>query len=241
VYYQPIVRVRTGKICGYEALARWIDDEMGYLPPRKFINTLEEYHLIQKVDTYIIEQVCKDLRRLIDAGEDVVPVSVNLSRLDFELCDIFGLTEACRQKHGIAPNMLDIEITESALNDSAEHLKNEIRKFREAGYHIWIDDFGSGYSSLNNLLDYEFDVLKLDMEFMRTYDEHPQASELIKNIVKSGRDLGVEPLQEGVERQEHVDFLKSIDCERMQGYFFAKPMSLDESRRTTLEKGLSWE
>ena len=241
VFYQPVIRVATGKICGYEALARWIDPKMGFLSPADFIPTLEEYRLIHKIDSYVIKKICEDTLYLLENGEPVVPVSVNLSRLDFELCDIFDITEGHRRLYDIPRNILDIEITESALNEESDHIKKEVKKFRSAGYHIWIDDFGSGYSSLNTLVEFDFDVLKLDLEFMRTFDKNPRCGELLKHIVMGACDLGVEPLQEGVETREHYDFLKMIGCERAQGYYFAKPMPLDESRAYTRANNMEWE
>ncbi len=109
------------------------------------------------------------------------------------------------------------------------------------GYPVWIDDFGSGYSSLNNLLDYKFDVLKLDLEFLRTFDRNKRTGELLRHIAAGARDMGVEPLQEGVETEEHYEFLKAAGFERAQGYYFAKPMEIGESRKYTMEKGLLWE
>ncbi len=241
VFYQPVIRVSTGKICGFEALARWIDPTQGFLSPADFITTLEEFHEIHKVDTFIIKKVCEDLRTLMDMGEPVVPVSVNLSRLDFELCNVFELTERYREQCGIGRSLLDIEITESALNDDSDFLKKEVNRFRGAGYQIWIDDFGSGYSSLNNLLDYEFDVLKLDLEFLRTFDRNPKAGQLIRHITSWAKELGAMPLQEGVETAAHLDFLKEIGCEKAQGYYFAKPMRLDEARRFAAEQGYRYE
>ena len=241
VFYQPVIRVSTGRICGYEALARWQDPETGMLSPAQFIGTLEEYHMIHKVDIFIINKVCEDLSRMMDAGKKIVPVSLNLSQLDFELCDIFTIIEQIAGRYGLSRDLLDIEITESALNNDSEHISEEVKKFKDAGYSIWIDDFGSGYSSLNHLLDFEFDVIKLDLEFLRTYDKHPKASELIRHIVQGALDMGVSPLQEGVETKVHLDFLASIGCERAQGYYFAKPLPLNESIELTMSKGLGWE
>ena len=241
VFYQPIIRIASGKICGYEALARWDDPQTGMLSPAKFIVTLEEFHMIHKVDTFIVKKVCEDLCRLMEAGEPVVPVSINLSRLDFELCDIFALTEHFRSLYGLSRDLLDIEITESALNDNSSFLQNEVKKFRKAGYRIWIDDFGSGYSSLNHLMDYSFDVLKLDLEFLRTYDKRPRTAKLMRHIIQGALDLGVQPLQEGVETKEHFDFLRELGCKCAQGYYFSKPLPLDESRAYTRSKGLEWE
>lgn len=241
VYYQPIIRVETGKICGYEALARWEDPKKGMLSPATFVVTLEEFHMIHKVDTFIIKKVCQDLHGLMAAGEPVVPVSINLSRLDFEACDMFALIEHLRGFYGLPRELLDIEITESALNENSSHLRQEVQRLRKAGYHIWIDDFGSGYSSLNHLLDYKFDVLKLDLEFLRTYDRHRHAGRLMRHIVQGALDLKAQPLQEGVETKEHFDFLKSIQCKCAQGYYFARPLPLEESRNFTRQKGLEWE
>ncbi|MBR2215149.1 MAG: GGDEF and EAL domain-containing protein [Selenomonadaceae bacterium] len=241
VFYQPIIRVATGKICGYEALARWDDPTLGMLSPAVFITTLEEFHLIHKIDTFIIKKVCEDLSRLLESNEPVVPVSVNLSQLDFELCDIFALTEHFRQLYDLPRELIDIEITESALNENSAHLQNEVKKFRNAGYKIWIDDFGSGYSSLNHLLNYEFDVLKMDLEFLRTYDKHPDAATLMQHITEAALELGLIPLQEGVETKEHFEFLKSIGCRCAQGYYFAKPLPIEKSRAYTREKGMEWE
>ena len=241
VFYQPIIRIKTGKICGYEALARWDDPKTGMLSPAVFIGTLEEFHMIHKVDTFIVKKVCEELCHCIDAGEPVVPISVNLSRLDFELCDIFEIIEHFRSQHGLSRELIDIEITESALTENSAHLQNEVKRFRDAGYKIWIDDFGSGYSSLNHLMSYEFDVLKLDLEFLRTYDAHPDAAKLIQHIIQAARELGISPLQEGVETKEHLEFLSTVDCERAQGYYFAKPLPMEESRALTREKGMEWE
>ena len=241
VFYQPVMRVETMEICGYEALARWIDPTQGFLSPADFIVTLEEFHQIHKVDLFIIKKVCEDMRTLINMGEPVVPVSVNLSRLDFELCNVFELTERYLHQNNIPRELLDIEITESALTGDSDFLKQEIERFRNAGYQIWIDDFGSGYSSLNSIMDYEFDVLKLDLEFLRTYDRNPKAGQLIKHIVSWSKELGASPLQEGVETKEHLDFLKEIGCVRAQGYYFAKPMRIEESRDYTKNRGYKWE
>ena len=241
VIYQPIVRIKTGKICGFESLIRWNDPKIGFLSPAQFVPTLEEFHTIDKVDNFVIKSVCEDLAALIGAGEHVVPVSVNLSQLDFELCNIFELTERYREEYGVPANLIDIEVTESALNDNSALLSEEVTRFREAGYSVWVDDFGSGYSSLNNLLNYDFDVLKLDMEFMRTYEHEPRAAKLIAHIIQGARGLGVLPLQEGIETAEQLEFLAELGCELGQGYYFAKPMPLDKLRAFAREKGLELE
>ena len=241
IFYQPVIRVGTGEICGYEALVRWIDPQYGMISPGDFIGTLEEYHLIHLVDKYVVRQVCEDYNRLKEAGEDLVPVSINVSRLDFELCDIFSKIEEIRAEYDVPRSMLDLEITESALNDNVGYIKSECDRVREMGYHIWIDDFGSGYSSLNTVALFNFDVLKLDLVFLRSFDKSPRTGEIMKYIAEAARGMDVMPLCEGVESAEHYQFLKDIKCERAQGYFFGKPMPMDESRAFTREKGYKWE
>ncbi len=241
VFYQPVIRVATGEICGYEALARWQDPKMGMLSPADFIESLEKFHLIHKVDSFIAKKVCEDYSMLYDRGEPLVPVSINLSRLDFELCNIFDLIESYRNQYGVPRDMLDIEVTESALNDKSDQLAYECHRFRDAGYQIWIDDFGSGYSSLNTLVQYEFDLLKLDMGFLRSMDKNPKAGPLLDYIVQATKKLSVQSLSEGVETEENYEFLKSISCTKAQGYFFGKPMPLLETRKFTREKGYRWE
>lgn len=241
IFYQPVIRVRTGEICGYEALVRWVDPNVGMLNPGDFIETLEQFHMIHLVDTFVVKKVCEDYGRLKAAGEPTVPVSVNISRLDFEICDVYETLEEARKKYDMPRNMIDVEITESAFNDDSGLIRQECKKIRDVGYQIWIDDFGSGYSSLNTIADYEFDVLKLDMVFLRSFDTNPKTAELMRFIFEGARVLKVLPLCEGVETKEHFEFLKDANCEKAQGYFFGKPMPMDESRAFTREKGLKWE
>ncbi len=241
VYYQPVIRVKTGQLCGFEALVRWVDPEMGRLFPSDFITTLEQYHLIHLLDRYVINEVCRDYRRLVDAGMPVVPVSVNLSRLDFELCDVYDMVEKARTEFDVPSEMLELEVTESALNDDATTLKTELTRLKDAGYHIWLDDFGSGYSSLNILTEYSFNVIKLDLVFLRSYDHNPKTGALLGYIVKGVSGMGLESLCEGVETEEHFNFLKSISCDRAQGYYFSKPLPLDEVTKLLQDRGIEWE
>ena len=241
VFYQPVVRVRTKEICGYEALVRWEAPEIGLLSPADFVETLEQYHLIHLIDQYVVRQVCEDYCELIKAGEPVVPVSINISRLDFELCDIVSVIEDTRAAYDVPRNMLDIEVTESALNDNIGHIRAECDRLKEMGYHIWLDDFGSGYSSLNVLADYDFDVLKMDLVFLRSREKNPKSGQLMRYIIDGARDMVLLPLCEGVETEEQFEFLKEAGCEYAQGYYFSKPMPLEESRMYTQWKGLKWE
>ncbi|MBR5897290.1 MAG: EAL domain-containing protein, partial [Lachnospiraceae bacterium] len=186
-------------------------------------------------------RVCKDYNRIIENGDPIVPASVNISRLDFELCDVCGLIEETRKKYNVPREMLDIEITESALNDNIGRIKSECLKMRELGYQIWLDDFGSGYSSLNSLTEYSLDVLKLDMVFLRSFDHNSKTGILMNYIVDGARGMGLAPLCEGVETEEHYEFLKRIGCEKAQGFFFGKPLPMEETQQMAFRKGMKWE
>ncbi len=241
VFYQPMIRVSTGEICGYEALVRWIDPEDGMLSPAYFIETLEHFHLIHLVDEYVVKKVCQDYQMLEASGEALVPISVNISRLDFEICDVYKLLADFCEIYDVPREMIDVEITESAFSDNTGLIKEEARRIREAGYEIWIDDFGSGYSSLTTLADYQFDVLKLDMVFLRNVSKNDKTKTLMRNIVKTSKELGVQTLSEGVESEEHYKFLNEIGCDMAQGYYFGKPLPMEEMLEKLYEKHMRWE
>lgn len=228
VYYQKEVRALTGKVCGYEALARWHDPQMGIISPAVFIEVLEDVHLIHKLDLCIIDMVCREIREDLESGYAVEPVSVNLSQLDFELCDIMAEIDKCRAKYDVPVDLLHIEVTESALTSGSDFLSQQIQKFRKAGYEVWMDDFGSGYSSFNNLKNYDFDVLKIDMDFLRTFETNKKTQVIIGTIVNMAKELGIHTVAEGVETQQQYDFLRRIGCEKLQGYLFGKPKPIED-------------
>ncbi len=228
VYYQPVIRVSSGRLCGYEALARWIDPEYGFLSPADFISTLEDFKLIHKLDSFMIEQICRDFRMQLDRGITAVPVSFNISRLDLELCDMFQVLDDAVQQNQVPKDLIHVEITESQLNEDQKLLGEAINVFHESGYEVWMDDFGAGYSSLNVLKDYKFDTLKIDMAFLRSFDTNPNTKIIVSAIVDMAKKLNIRTLAEGVETEEHVKFLRSIGCEKVQGYFYSKPLPLEE-------------
>ena len=178
--------------------------------------------------SFIFDTVCREIRNDIDYGMAVVPVSVNLSRLDFELCDIKAEIDKCRKKYNIPQMLLNIEITESAIAAGESFLGDQINNFRNSGYQVWMDDFGSGYSSLNNLKIYDFDVLKIDMNFLRSFETNKKSKVILAKIVDMAKELGMHTLAEGVETQEQYEFLKNIGCEKLQGYLFGKPKPAEE-------------
>ena len=225
-YAQPVVYTDSGELCGFEALARWDDPERGLLSPALFIPTLEDARLIHKLDACVVWDVCRHLATRQGKGLEVVPASVNLSRLDFGLCDMLEqITEACA-RWGIPHDMLAIEITESALTSNGTDLRKEMDRFRAAGFEVWMDDFGCGYSSLNLLKDYEFDVLKVDMEFLRDMEGNDRSKTIVTSVIDMARSLGIRTLVEGVETPAQRDFLREAGCDMMQGYLFGRPMPL---------------
>ncbi len=230
-YYQPVVDAVTHELKGVEALARWIDPTYGFISPGLFVPVLEEYRQIHKLDRCIYETVCRDLRDATDRGLKVVPVSLNFSRLDFELMDAVSYLENLLGKYNIRKDQIHVEITESALNDTDVAFKAAIRSFKEEGFEVWLDDFGSGYSSLNVLKDYDFDVLKVDMQFLKGIESNDNARIILSRIIEMAKDIGMTVLSEGVESAEIAEFLRDRGCRLLQGYHFGKPMPRVEIRQ----------
>lgn len=239
VYYQTIVRTLTGKVCAVEALARWQDPVKGLIMPSLFVPVLEESKLIHRLDAFVIEEVARKYLYIKEMGRPVAPVSVNLSSVDFEVMEPFDFVESMVRKYRVPRSLYHIEVTESALKKNEEKLKKELRRFRKAGYHCWLDDFGSGYSTLNVLKSYPFDTLKLDMMFMRNLNE--QGLEIIRSIILMAKRLSLHTLAEGVETEEQARFLRDIGCEMIQGWYYAKPLPYEESYQDMLARGLSVE
>lgn len=225
ILYQPVIRTINGSLCGFEALARWNDPKYGYLTPDHFIPALESNQLITKLDLYVLNEVCRTIRERQDTGGINVPVSINLSRMDFLSCDIFSEVENAVLKYGISRDMLYIEITESVIMEDKKIFRREFKRFRDAGYQIWMDDFGSGYSSLNVLSECDVDEIKLDMLFMRNFDE--KSKQLVRSVILMAKQLGIRTLAEGVETQEQYDFLRDTGCEKIQGYLFSPPVTAE--------------
>ena len=239
VYYQPVIRALTGELAGYEALVRWNSKELGFMPPYRFIPILEKSHQITKVDTYVIREICRQYREDVNAGRPVVPVSVNLSRVDLmqaDMCDVIAKAAAA---YHVPPKMLHVEITESMLVDNEEQMSRDIKRFHEAGFQVWMDDFGSGYSSLNTLKDFDFDVIKLDMKFLSSMSE--KSKSILQSTVDMAKKIGIETLAEGCETQEQYDFLRDIGCEKIQGWYFGKTLPIEEARKNLAAKQIAAE
>lgn len=235
-FYQPVVWSRDKELCGAEALARWIDPNYGFLSPADFIPVLEETRLIHKLDAHIINYVCKNLRLAMDENRPVVPVSINFSRLDFELMDAVKVLEETITKYNIPKDYIHVEITESALSEDDKLLSDAFKNIKEFGLAVWLDDFGSGYSSLNVLKDYSFDVVKIDMKFLQNFDTNEKSKDILDCIIQLANRLGMRTLTEGVENEKQSEFLEQIGCDRLQGYLFGKPFKLEEFEKLIEDK-----
>ena len=227
VYFQPIIDVASGKPCGMEALARWESEEYGLLPPSDFIDTLEKTRLIYKLDMHILETVCQGYEEARNKyGKELLPISVNLSQRDLDIVDVVDMVESTVSKYNMPRYLLHLEFTESVLTDQKDYLMSVSKRFDELGYQLWMDDFGSGYSSLNVLKDFHFDVIKFDMDFLNGNAKRSQI--ILEYMINMCKELGVRTLMEGIETKGQLEFMKKIGCDFCQGYLFSKPLPKEE-------------
>ena len=228
VHYQPIVRAVTERVCDEEALARWIDPVRGFLSPADFIPALEESGLIYKLDLYVLDQVLEKIRRQAKTGLYVVPHSINLSRSDFEGCDIVEEIRRRVDAAGVPRDGITIEITESVIGSDFDFIREQVERFRSLGFPVWMDDFGSGYSSLDVLQSVRFDLIKFDMSFMRKLDQGDSGKIILTELMKMATALGVDTVCEGVETEAQVRFLQEIGCSKLQGFYYCKAIPLEQ-------------
>ena len=226
VYYQPKYDPKTDKLRGAEALIRWNcpDDEIGFKNPGEFIPILERNGAIPDIDHYMIEHVARDQKAWLDAGYECVPISVNVSRAHFIENDLAYQIKECVDKIGTPHNLIEIEVTESAFFDDKKVMIDTILKLKEYGFMVSMDDFGSGYSSLNSLKDMPLDVLKLDAEFFRGEVSGGRGEIVVSEAIKLAKNLNMVTVAEGVEEREQVEFLAKQGCDMIQGYVYDKPM-----------------
>ena len=226
-YFQPIKRAINEKVCNEEALARWIDPVKGTLSPADFIPFLEDEGLIYKLDLYVLERVLDAIRIKEAEGLYIVPHSINLSRSDFDACDMVEEIRRRVDEAGVSRDRISIEITESVIGSDFDFMKEQVHRFQELGFPVWMDDFGSGYSSLDVLQSIKFNLLKFDMNFMRKLDESDDGRIILTELMKMASALGVDTICEGVETEQQVRFLQEIGCSKLQGFYFSKPSTLE--------------
>lgn len=224
VYYQPKYDPSTNKLRGAEALIRWESPDLGFVSPGKFIPIFEKNGFITQIDHYMIERVARDQKKWLDAGYECVPVSVNVSRAHFVEEDLAEQITALVDKSGTPHKFIEIELTESAFFDDKKAMINTISKLQRNGFAVSMDDFGSGYSSLNSLKDMPLDVLKLDADFFRGENAGDRGKIVVSEAISIAKKLHMRTVAEGVEEKEQVDFLASQGCDMIQGFYFAKPM-----------------
>ncbi|MEG1584002.1 MAG: EAL domain-containing protein, partial [Anaerovorax sp.] len=229
VYLQPKYHTKDEKIGGAEALVRWNSQTEGMIYPDEFISLFEKNGFIVPLDFWVFEQTCKALRRWIDAGFEPVKISVNCSRIHLKNPQFLDQYCIIAEKCNVSPEYLEIELTENTVFEDVEHLTHTIERIHQAGFGCSMDDFGSGYSSLNLIQDIPVDTLKLDRIFFRDGVKNEIRTEsVIASIISMAKALAMKTVAEGVERREQVDMLKRLDCDYIQGYYFAKPMPIGE-------------
>ena len=226
VCYQPIVRTANGQVCNDEALSRWEDPERGPIRPDVFIPILEETNTAYKLDLFVVDTVLMKMRTLVDAGYYNVPTSVNFSRSDF--CDIVNEVKERVDASGLPRSSIIIEITESSVAKDIDYMASQIEQFKKLGFSVWMDDYGSGYSSPIILQKIPFDLIKIDMLFVKQINEKKSGKIILTQIVKMAMALGLETIAEGVETREQAEFLKEVGCTKLQGHYYCRAIPLDE-------------
>lgn len=225
VYFQPKYDLDSGYIAGAEALVRWRHPQKGFMSPAQFIPLFEKNGFITDLDMYVWEKVCAAIKGWTDAGVPIVPISVNVSRVDIYNPNLAEILMKTVEKYGVSTEYLHLEITETAYTENPQQIIDTIAKLHDLGFSIEMDDFGTGYSSLNMLNELPLDVLKLDMRFLQGENGEDKKSNIINFLVSLAKWLGLSVVAEGVETLEQVLFLRSMSCNLGQGYYFAKPLA----------------
>ncbi len=226
--YQPKYDVKTQKIVGAEALVRWYRPDGKIIPPNRFISLFESNGQISRLDNYMFETVCRYIALIIKKGIKPLPVSVNFSRAHLYELDFADNLLKITRDYNIPAHLLEIELTESAFINNQDLLIKIIGDLHDRNFLVSIDDFGSGYSSLNMIKDVNFDIMKLDRGFMSSTGENQRAADIIKCMIELAARLGIKTLAEGVETIEQFNFLRDIGCDMIQGYYFSKPVDSDK-------------
>lgn len=228
VYLQPKSNLITGEVIGAEALIRWIHKDLGFITPNRFIPLFEKNGFITNIDMFVLEEVCSKLKEWIDTGIQPIRISINLSRVDIYNPNLINMMMVIIDKYKVPIEYISLEITETSYTENSKQLIAVVKKLKEIGFNIEMDDFGSGYSSLNMLEELPIDILKLDIKFLETSSKTKNNIGILNFVVGLGRWLDLSLIVEGVETIEQVNYLKSIGYTYGQGYYFAKPMPKDD-------------
>lgn len=232
VYLQPKFSLKDNLITGAEALVRWIHPEWGFMSPGEFIPLFEKNDFIPCLDQYVWETVCAKLREWKKKGYTMIPVSVNVSRADIFRSHLEDIFQTLIEKYEIDPGYLHLEITESAYTNHPNQIINTMTRLKEMGFPVEMDDFGSGYSSLNMLSQMNLDILKLDMGFIQNEMKKAAEQSILSDIISMAHRLNLKVVAEGIETEEQAERLRELGCDYAQGYYFAKPMPVEEFENT---------
>lgn len=236
IYLQPKTNAVTGKIVGSEALVRWIHPTKGVISPADFVPIFESNGFISEVDYYVLDKTCATIRRWLDNGIPAKPVSVNLSRANLYSPRILNDIMECVQKYDVPHNLIEFEITESAFAVDNVHLNNLMTELQKNNFRILMDDFGSGYSSLNSLRELMIDILKIDIKFLPGNKDDKRAEIILSSVISMAESLGLDVVMEGVETHEQIELLQQIGCKIIQGYVHYKPMPVEDYERIVCEQ-----
>ncbi len=228
VYLQPKFSAKGEELAGAEALVRWIHPTEGLIPPNKFIPIFEKNGFILQLDDYMLREIARQQAQWILEGRKIVPISVNVSRAHFTREDLAEHICSIVDRFQVPHNMIELELTESAFFDDKFVLLRTVKRLKKAGFIVSMDDFGAGYSSLNSLKELNIDVLKIDADFFRGADVEERGMLIVSEVIDLAKKLNMKIVAEGIESREQVDFLAEQECDLIQGYFFAKPMPIDE-------------
>ncbi len=228
VLLQPIVDTMTGRTISAEALIRWKHPVKGTISPGLFIPTFEKNGFIARLDLYVCEEVCRFQAKLKQANLPIVPISVNISRINFYKPEFGKQIREMIARYGISPELIKLEITEGAYEDNPKYMIDAIKDFKDSSFQILMDDFGSGYSSLNMLKDFNVDILKIDMKFINDLETSVRADNILFSILQMAKALNMETVAEGVETAAQYELLASMGCDSIQGYFFSKPIEMED-------------
>ena len=233
VYFQPKYQLKKMAPYGAEALVRWKKPSGEIVLPNEFIPIFERNGFITKLDYYVWEKVCQFIDSELSQGRNPAPISVNVSRVNLYNPDFMDSLIDLIHRYHIPPHYLNLELTESVFSEDAELIQRAVNYLHDAGFTILMDDFGSGYSSLNILKDVDLDVLKIDMKFFSKGNTAEKGAKIIEAVIRMAESLDMMVIAEGVEEKHQVDFLNDLGCDYIQGYYFGRPMSQDQYEKLT--------
>ena len=224
LYYQPQLNLETGNICKLEALLRWCNENLGNVPPSKFIEVAEATHIINPIGDWVLNEACRFLKELHNIGYSHIRISINVSAIQLMQVDFVDKIINTLKHYKLDPKYLELEVTESVLIESYENIREKLGLLKSKGISIALDDFGSGYSSLNYLIQMPINTLKIDKSFIHSINQNAQGESLTSMIIMLGKELGLTVVAEGVETKEQVEYLEKFKCHMVQGYYYSKPV-----------------